>query len=198
MLQLQEDEEPMSHMYMYRFDWPDVTLDGSLQISDKLVVLQFPQKIGSPGCLLEKHFIPFVDFTVCENLLFSYSWLPIYSWADLTKCQDIFIRAYYDYLTIIKSCPPQNTPDFQYFYHEKRTTCQTSEYVIDCKESHLHTSLKIDILPNPTCDILKKEPHVQIHVGEYIVFSSERDIRGVNSKTLAVLLSFILQKLSRL
>jgi hypothetical protein len=202
MLQIQDGEENSEytlHTYMYRFDWPYVTSDGTLQISNKnLVLIALPQRVGSPSNILDQNLLPSFDLTISQNLLFSFSWLPIYTCADLLKCQDILIRAYYNYLMLINVSPPQNPPGFQYLYYEQSNTEQTSEYVLNYKESRLHTSLKLDILPNPTCDILKEDPHVQIHIGDYIVFSSERDLRGVQSKTLAFLLSFILQKLCRL
>lgn len=200
-MQLNEDPRDVDLMvqkYTYCFDWPEVPSDGSVLVYDNLIILQFPQRVGSPSCLVDQRFLPVIELTVCQKLLFSFSWLPIFSYADLSKCQDMLRKFYYEYLTLLDSYPSQNSSGHHKLYQEHHTFRQNFEFVLDCKESYQQTFINLNISSDLTCQSGKQESHVQIRIGDYVVFCSKRDLKGIEYENVAGVLCFILQKISQL
>ena len=182
--------------YVYSFDWPDLTSHGTLNITQNVIAVHFPQKpCIYPYSPTDKNNIPEVILKVSEQVLFSYAWLPIASYYDLNKCHDMLTRmAYYFF-----KCDPawQPTTSFVKYYDKQNTFQKNSDYTLNCQESYLQVLIDLKILSSHSHPV-RQGPHIEIHIGSYLVFSSKRDLKGLSTSSFNDVLNYILRKIANL
>ena len=184
--------------YVYRFDWPDLTSNGTLNITQQVISLHFPQKSDViPYGLIDKNCLPEVMLTVGNQVLFSYAWLPIASYNDLFKCHDMFNRMANEFLKCNLTKGSNPPPAYVKYYDEHHTFQKTPDYIVSCQESYLQVLIDLKILSSH-CSPSRTMPKIEIHIGSYLVFCSNRDLKGLSSVSYTDVLTYILRKMANL
>ena len=178
--------------FVYNFDHPNIVSEcGTVDVYDNLVIAHFPRKINgsTTSYLIEKNSVSTVEVSVGHKLIFAYDWLPIYSYTDVLKCQDMLARLYAEYLQLSNKQPVPSHPLLSRIYDTQHTFKQTHEYLLDCKESYQHTVINLNLWPksiNPL-NTTYSDPHVQIIIDNFLLFDSKREFLGLPSETISFL-----------
>jgi hypothetical protein len=180
-----------SRKYIYYFDIPPLFSSGSVNVYDHKLVATFPEPASEQSSLDHKY-IPYVSLFVDKKQLFSYDWLPIYSVLDLEKCQDMFYKLYFEYSSLRVHYDVHSSA-LSGIFNLIETSKETSEFTLSARETYNSASIEIELTKNEKMSLDCLLPiHIQIYIGAFLVFCSQRDLQPLNSKNLDYLLNFIL------
>ncbi|MEI7486018.1 MAG: hypothetical protein WCJ72_01195 [Chryseobacterium sp.] len=179
---------------------------GYLQFFDQKLVLVFPEhSLDYSNVQIEKKLVSNINIFINKQLLFNYEWLPINTFNNLAKCQDMLYKMFHEYLSLSTNYSPYHyTPAGLYDVFE--THYNNQEFTLTCIENYTSTCIQIDTKQNTDVLIVQPEKtsvpglcdgliHVQIYIGAYLVFCSQRDFQYLNFNNTNYLLNFIFSKL---
>ena len=139
--------------------------------------------------------LPDIEIVICKKLFFKYTWLPIVFEHDLTNCQDMLNKLYNEWLFLTQTHNMVTTPTHDKKYAERHAHLRHKDYVLDCWESQEATHLQVEIHQLRPA-VSKNSPFVQMYVGPYLIFCSQRDLPGLSSSHYTYVTSYILQKMA--
>ena len=182
-----------SKKYIYRFDNPLLKESGFIQLSNKLIILHFPERIGIDYC--KENATINTQLYVNRQLRFHSSWLPIVTPSDVLKCKDMINRCYSEYTALTTKKTGTVNYYESYVYNELITVHNKENFALSCFEDKFTTSIELDITsPNNSQDA--KHIQVQIFIGPYLTFCSNQYLQNLDSVSVQFILSFILSKLA--
>jgi hypothetical protein len=183
--------------YIYYFNSLPLFSTGSLQVYEKSLVVTFPER-PTDHLTCETQYLPYINVFVNKQQLFSFEWLPVYTKADLEKCQDILYKLFQEYLILT------------HFAYNYPTSCsgpcdifeinyQNHEFSLFSQEYSNSTTIQIDINKNSPRVVDNEVPtfHVQLYIGSYLIFCSHRDLSGLSEKNVNYVTTFILSKIAK-
>ncbi len=183
----------------YNFNFPMVTESGQVTISEKQIILKFPEKptiYVKDSIKLSRNTTLYVENSHC----FSIDWIPIHSYVDYYRVKDMFEKCYQAYSNLTGNIhfSPHTFACNSAKYYESVTTSFTTEiFSLSCFEHTLDTCIQLSVV-NTENDIIEKEIpiHFQLCMGKHIVFCTERDLKFITKASdVYFIVQFILYKL---
>ncbi len=145
-----EDTHPTSlrciQKFTYNFDYPSVKHPATLETSNNLVVLSFP---GKPTIAVTEYFKThqIIQVFVNKKLVFDLNWIPIYSFWDFQRMQDMLCKSLIEYTNIVQGqyhIPSYSSLQPKYCSNIA-TVYQTDSFNVYCYETEHIISIEIDI-----------------------------------------------------
>ncbi len=130
--------------------------------------------------------------------MFNYDWLPIYTGTDLMRCKDILYKMFCEYHSHVGDGPkslsqPYYTP---FMHNEHETRFENYECSLYCLENPQVTSIELKIKQSfKEINTCSNSINVKIYIGQFLIFCSERDLKGLGHVSVTYVLIFILSKL---
>jgi hypothetical protein len=191
------EQQESTEMLIYNFDYPMLKESGQVKISDKIVVLQFPEKptIYVEGSIkIRRNITLYIENSHC----FSFDWIPMHSWMDYCRVKDMFEKALqaYSNLTGNTNFSPHTFNCSPEKYYESVTTSFTANtFSLSYFEHLLDTCIQLSVV-NTECNEKETPLHFQLCIGKHIGFCTERDLKCVNqASNVHFIVQFILHKL---
>lgn len=194
---MNNEKEEATETLLYSFDYPMLTESGLVKITDKQIVLQFPEK---PTVYVKDSIKISQNITLYleNNHRFSLDWIPMYTWTDYCRVKDMIEKSLQAYNCLIgTTCFSPHT----FFvnsvkYHESITTGFTkpNSFSLSCFEHILDTCIQISVANTENNE--KEIPlHFQMCIGKHIIFCTERDLKCVSkADNVHFIVQFILYK----
>jgi hypothetical protein len=180
--------------YCYKFDNPMANDWGYVQINQKSIQVNFPEKNSHVDYL-----IPTRDIQIYVNkqLMFHSHWLPTFTIQDILKYKTMFRRAYHEFGNLVNYffCPSTYflPPDFTAL----ETIFNQNTFYLSCFENNTTTWIEFESKTDTTDMIPVSSTlpiHVQFYIGSHLTFSSYPLQQKLTTETYHFVLSFILYK----
>ena len=192
-----EQEEEATETLAYSFDYPMLTESGQVKISDKRIILQFPEKptvYVKDSIKIPRNITLYIENSHC----FSLDWIPMHTWTDYYRVKDMIEKSFQSYSTLTgNTCFSSHTFNCDSVkYHESITTgFTTNNFSLSCFEHTLDTCIQLSVVNRETNET-EIPLHFQMCIGKHIVFCTERDLNCVTlASNVHFIVQFILQKL---
>jgi hypothetical protein len=193
--------------YTYYFSSHSLSTSiGYLTVFDKKIIAYFSERTQNNNFVyLDVKCIPQFNLFINKIQLFSFDWLPIYTVNDLEKVQDMF----YKFLNEYQLLENQNYPAVSHFppigtYNVFETYYADQEFSLCCNEAFNLTDINIRIKDNTKSDLKVNNKndnetpvHLQIYIGSYLVFCSQRDLKNLSNENVNYINNFLLSKASK-
>lgn len=193
-----QEQQEATELLTYSFDYPQVSESGSISICYNEVILQFPEKptvfVESPVKIPRK-FTLFIDN--CNS--FCTDWIPVYTWLDFHRVRDMIDKCLQSYSTLTENTtflPHTFSHDSTTYFESLTSDYLTSNFCLNCYEHAWDTCVQLNVMNQE--HLTKESPvHFKMCIGKHVVFSSERDLKGINQASdVHFIVQFILYKLS--
>lgn len=191
--------------YLYHFDDPLLQDSGYVLVinrnkSDCRIVIHFPTKNSTTDYVSENKLNKNIQLWINSQLQFSYNFLPILTWNDFSRCQDILYKGYLEWIQLSKPTETFSNAVYPGINHELSTDIHHPLFHLSCSENMLTTVLELHLEPTSSSQILiesspNPEPCLQIQFGTYTVFCSQQNLTNLDPNTRHFLVSFLLCKL---
>jgi len=191
---------------LYTFDLPILTESGSIHITDVGIILKFPE---IPTTYIKESIkIPQnINVFIENHLRISLAWIPIHTWADYYRVQDMFKKCLESYSYLINNVDfkphtflsnPARSYECMTYESVNSSYQKPNEFHLTCFEHIYDTCIQLN-LSRTTESIDKDIPmHFQICFGKNIVFCTQRDLTHVrSSENVHFLVQFILYKITQ-
>ncbi|MFN5443679.1 MAG: hypothetical protein ACK48V_05570 [Crocinitomicaceae bacterium] len=193
--------------YTYYFsNHPLTTSVGYLTVFDKKIIACFSERTQNNNFVyLDVKCIPQFNLFINKIQLLSFDWLPIYTVNDLEKIQDMF----YKFLNEYQLLENQNYPAVSHFppigtYNVFETYYVDQEFSLSCHETFNSTDINIKIKESTKTNTIlnitnENSPpvHLQIYIGSYLVFCSQRDLQNLSKENVNYIINFLFSKASK-
>jgi hypothetical protein len=182
----------------YNFDFPLLTDNGWIEISDTSIVLTFPEK---PTVYVKDAYdiVQNSQLFLNNQLVFAIDWLPIYTHLDYLRVKDMLEKCLQSYTNLIgeKVFVPHTylwTPN-KIFNSTITNVGKGDDFILYCYEDPNTSQIQLT-LPENSEYHTEVSINVQICVGKNIVFCAQRDLASLSKEIdINFILQFILYKL---
>ena len=181
----------------YHFDFPQLTDNGWIDISDTSIVLTFPEK---PTVYVKDAYdiVQNSQLFLNNQLLFAIDWLPIYTYFDYLRVKDMLEKCLQSYTNLIgeRVFTPHTylwTPN-KIFNSTITNVSKGDDYILYCYEDPNTSQVQLTIPESSECHT-EVSINFQICIGKNIVFCAQRDLSALNENDINFILQFILYKL---
>ncbi len=186
--------------HSYAFDDPLLHDQGFVQIFNKgqqctKTVLHFPARNSTSQYLSESELNRNFQLFVNKQIVFSFNFLPILTWNDFTRCQNMFYKAFIEIGSELDFAS-----SYQGQLHCQLTSGATHpQFTLTCHENINSTVIEVDLTPREETELQPslKETRFQIQIGSYTPFCSEKNLPNLDPSLKRFIISFILHKLNR-
>jgi len=191
------EQQESTEMLMYSFDYPMLKESGQVKISDKIVILQFPEKptiYVENSIKIRRNITLYIENSHC----FSLDWIPMHTCMDYYRVKDMFEKCLqaYSSLTGNTNFSPHTFDCSPAKYYESVTTSFTPDtFSLSSFEHLLDTCIQLSVVNTESNE--KETPlHFQLCIGKHIVFCTDRDLKCVTqASNVHFIVQFILYKL---
>lgn len=184
----------ISDEFYYEFDDPLLKQSGVLTCTPSKIVLKFPEKQTSTQDNIDSHY---VVLFVNNILIFSYQWLPIYTYQDFYRIKDMLQTTANEYYKLCNLNLPNNLPNHPWYYSNSITQLENNAFSVKLFENDYYTCIEIFFEKNNS-NTFEHQKSVEIYIGDNLLFSEEIFAQLCISKhNLHILIYFLLRKLAR-
>lgn len=187
-----------SEKYIYKYDDPLLNEDGFVQVFANKIILHFPEKNSSSNYLnVRNEFRESVNFFIDQQWIFSYSFLPILSQNDYNKTKDMIYKCYTEYTALIHWHFWPLDHFLPKLYNDLICEYKNQHYTLYCYEDRWRTSIELNRIQSKEKPCTVEPIHVQIFIGNHLLFCSFKDLTNYEPKELHFIVSFLLYKLMK-
>jgi hypothetical protein len=184
--------------FTYNFDFPNQIQPGYVDIENNKVVLIFPEP--SSTYVPKYPHTQSVQLFLNRQLVFSYSWLPIYSLNDFYRVKDMIAKGFQEYSNKThrnEFMAPKTICSNAKQYEEMFTICETNKFYLSCLEDAYTSSITLDLKStNSESNLMLNPMHCQIFIGSNLIFCTQRDLLPcLDPSMIHFVTQFILYKL---
>ena len=192
-----DDIEAFEKLF-YAFDFPSLTENGWIDISDNSIVLTFPEK---PTVYVKDAYdiIQNSQLFVNNQLVFAIDWLPIYTLLDFLRVKDMLEKCLQSYTNLIgeKVFVPHTylwAPN-KIFNSAVTNFSKGDDFILYCYEDPNTSQIQLTLPESTDCNT-DISINFQICIGKNIVFCAQRDLSSLSKiNDIHFILQFILYKL---
>lgn len=186
---------------VYNFDYPDITESGCVEITPQHIKIQFPEIPQTFNDISQERFHENAVLFVNKKLVFSYQWLPIYTYNDLVKIKDMFlycaqiIKSKIDLSeTLCKQIRNYLSSSTEMFFESRARSLKLRMF-----ENKWYTCIELDLIKtDPISTVLELPFSFELCIGSNIIFDSNSLIHlNITDIELYSVVYFILYKLSK-
>lgn len=186
----------MIQKFSYALDYPAVTHPATLETQNNSVIVSFPRK---PSVTVTEYFRTHqtVQVFVNKQLVFDLDWIPIYSFWDFLRVQDLLCKSLIEYTNIVQG--QYYVPSYSTL---QPTYCSNIATVFETNSFHLYnyetehvTSINIDI--ENEIDQQDSNPcRFQICFDNNVNFCTEKLFKNLDVASQHFLVQFMLSKIT--